>query len=148
LSEEALETLLARAERHLGLDLPLTEDARALLIESADGDGRYLINLIETVIELADPASRLEREQLIRLTQRRAANHDKDRDAHYNLISALHKSLRASDVDAALYWLARILTGGEDPRYVTRRLIRFASEDIGLADPAGADPGARGTRSL
>jgi putative ATPase len=135
LPDEALATLLARAEQQLRRPLPLTDDARRLLVELADGDGRYLINLIETVIELADPSPPLERDQLLRLTQRRAAAHDKDRDAHYNLISALHKSLRASDVDAGLYWLARILVGGEDPRYVTRRLIRFASEDIGLADP-------------
>ncbi|NKI34488.1 replication-associated recombination protein A [Wenzhouxiangella sp. XN79A] len=135
LDRKALATLLARAERHLGHTLPLEEDARELLLELADGDGRYLINLIETVVELADPEPAMERNALLRLVQRRAAAHDKDRDAHYNLISALHKSLRASDVDAGLYWLARILVGGEDPRYVTRRLVRFASEDIGLADP-------------
>jgi len=135
LDRKALATLLARAERHLGHTLPLAEDAREVLLELADGDGRYLINLIETVVELADPEPPLQRDALLRLVQRRAAAHDKDRDAHYNLISALHKSLRASDVDAGLYWLARILVGGEDPRYVTRRLVRFASEDIGLADP-------------
>lgn len=135
LDRDALATLLARAETHLGRTLPLSEDARELLLELADGDGRYLINLIETVTELADPEPPMQRDALLRLVQRRALSHDKDRDAHYNLVSALHKSLRASDVDAALYWLARSLGGGEDPRYITRRLIRFASEDVGLADP-------------
>lgn len=135
LSRSALATLLARAEQHVGHSLPLTEEARDMLLELADGDGRYLIGLVETVLELADPEPPMEREALLRLTQRRALSHDKDRDAHYNLVSALHKSLRASDVDAALYWLARSLSGGEDPRYITRRLIRFASEDVGLADP-------------
>ena len=135
LDEDALEQLLGRAEQHLGYDLPLNKAARAALIQMADGDGRYLLNTVEAVIELADPAELLEPQSLAQLVQRRAALHDKDREEHYNLISALHKSMRASDVDAALYWLARMLGGGEDPYYITRRLIRFASEDIGLADP-------------
>mgnify|MGYP006276231569 FL=1 len=135
LDERALNKLLARAERHVGHALPLTESARGKLIAMADGDGRYLINLVEAVLDLADADRPLDEAALLRLTQQRAPDHDKDRDAHYNLISALHKSLRASDVDAALYWTARMLAGGEDPRYLLRRLVRFASEDIGLADP-------------
>jgi len=135
LDGRALDKLLARAERHVGHALPLTESARERLVSMADGDGRYLINLAETVLDLADASQPLDESALLRLTQQRAPEHDKDREAHYNLISALHKSLRASDVDAALYWTARMLAGGEDARYILRRLIRFASEDIGLADP-------------
>jgi putative ATPase len=135
IDERALKKLVVRAERHVGHALPLTEPARERLVGMADGDGRYLINLVETVLDLADRDQPLDEAALLRLTQQRAPEHDKDREAHYNLISALHKSLRASDVDAALYWCARMLAGGEDPRYILRRLIRFASEDIGLADP-------------
>ncbi|MGK7296974.1 MAG: replication-associated recombination protein A [Candidatus Wenzhouxiangella sp. M2_3B_020] len=135
LDEAALKRLVARAERHVGHTLPLTEEARERLVTMADGDGRYLINMIETVVDLADAGRPLDAHALARLVQQRAPDHDKDREAHYNLISALHKSLRASDVDAALYWLARMLAGGEDPKYILRRLVRFASEDVGLADP-------------
>ncbi len=135
LDERALNKLVARAERHVGHALPLTGPAREKLLAMADGDGRYLINLVETLLDLADADTPLNEAALLRLTQQRAPDHDKDRHAHYNLISALHKSLRASDVDAALYWTARMLAGGEDPRYLLRRLVRFASEDIGLADP-------------
>jgi putative ATPase len=135
LDERALERLVARAERHVGHALPLTEAARDRMVTLADGDGRYLMNMVETVLDLADPDRPLDTDALMRLTQQRPPDHDKDREAHYNLISALHKSLRASDVDAALYWLARSFAGGEDVKYILRRLVRFASEDVGLADP-------------
>ncbi|HSD93700.1 MAG TPA: replication-associated recombination protein A [Methyloceanibacter sp.] len=137
LDDAAIETLLERAEAHQGRKLPLTDDARAALINMADGDGRGAINLAEDVL-LAVPAGAktpLDREALVRLVQRRAPIYDKSQDGHYNLISALHKSVRGSDPDAALYWLARMLAGGEDPLYVARRLVRMAVEDIGLADP-------------
>jgi len=134
LSADALAELLARAEATEGVPLPLTRDARAALIASADGDGRFLLNQVETlygalITEPLDPAG------LGAFLQRRMAVYDKDRDGHYNLISALHKSLRGSDPQAALYWLARMLTAGEEPLYVLRRIVRFAVEDIGLADP-------------
>lgn len=134
LDDAALEALLARAEAHLGHELPLTADGRAALRAMADGDGRFLLNLVEEI-------ERLPREpllgplQLAELVQRRAPLYDKSQEGHYNLISALHKSLRGSDTDAALYWLARMLAGGEDPIYILRRLTRAAAEDIGLADP-------------
>ena len=134
LSVEDLELLVQRAEAALDVQLPLTPDARRALIEMADGDGRAVLNLIEqiagwgaeTPLGTADLTARL---------SRRAAQYDKAGDAHFNLISALHKSVRGSDPDAALYWLARMLQGGEDPRYLARRLTRMAVEDIGLADP-------------
>ncbi len=132
LDEDGLETLLQRAEASLGAPLPLDEGARTALKALADGDGRYLLNLAEEVTGGPD----LDAAGLARVAQRRAPVYDKDREGHYNLISALHKSLRGSDPDAALYWLARMLDGGEDPRYIARRLVRFASEDVGLADPA------------
>ncbi|MDX1625405.1 MAG: replication-associated recombination protein A [Wenzhouxiangellaceae bacterium] len=135
LDADALRRLLGRAERMLGHELPLDDEARELALDLADGDGRYLLNLVESIEMLAEPGSTLDSEALLRIAQRRAPIHDRAGEEHYNLISALHKSMRASDVDAALYWLARILVGGEDPRYVTRRLVRFASEDVGLADP-------------
>ncbi|QIQ86793.1 replication-associated recombination protein A [Erythrobacter sp.] len=133
LDHEALGKLLARAEALEG-PLPLTDDARAALIASADGDGRFLLGQAETLYNagLAEPLGPAE---LGAFLQRRVAVYDKDRDGHYNLISALHKSLRGSDPQAALYYLARMLTAGEEPLYVLRRLVRFASEDIGLADP-------------
>jgi putative ATPase len=136
LDDTAIEALLRRAEAHAGHRLPLTDDAREALINMADGDGRGAINLAEDVL-LAVPASGkpLDREALVRLVQRRAPLYDKSQDGHYNLISALHKSVRGSDPDAALYWLARMLAGGEDPLYIARRLVRMAVEDIGLADP-------------
>ena len=133
LDESALGALLERAESHLGQALPLDREARALLLTLADGDGRYLLNMVEQIS--GAETSELDAPALLRLVQRRAPAHDKDRDGHYNLISALHKSLRGSDADAALYWLARMIVGGDDPLYIARRLVRFASEDIGLADP-------------
>ncbi len=135
LDEAALKKLVVRAERHIGRTLPLTESARETLVALADGDGRYLINTIETVVDLADPDKPMETAALLRLTQRRSPTHDRAGDQHYNLISALHKSMRASDADASLYWLKRMLTGGEDVKYILRRLVRFASEDVGMADP-------------
>ncbi|MCA1780485.1 MAG: replication-associated recombination protein A [Xanthomonadaceae bacterium] len=135
LDEAALKHLIARVERHIGRTLPLTKAARRLLPDLADGDGRYLINIIESIIELAVPERPLDADALLRLIQKRAPAHDRAGESHYNLISALHKSMRASDVDASLYWLARMLAGGEDPKYILRRLVRFASEDVGLADP-------------
>ncbi len=136
LDEAALETLLERAEAAQGARAPLTADARAQLINMADGDGRALINLFEDLMAAHDPAAGdLDIEALANLVQRRAPLYDKSRDAHYDLISALHKSVRGSDPDAALYWLARMLTGGEDPLYIARRLVRMAVEDIALAEP-------------
>ena len=134
LDATALETLLDRAEASTGRALPLTSDARAALIASADGDGRFLLNQVETLVSIAiteplDPAA------LSELLHRRMPVYDKDREGHYNLISALHKALRGSDPQAALYYLARMLVAGEEPLYVLRRLVRFASEDVGLADP-------------
>ncbi|SIT09504.1 Recombination protein MgsA [Roseivivax lentus] len=134
LSEVDLEALIARAEAELGAALPLEAGARASLIEMADGDGRALLNLVEQIAawRLAAP---LDRQALSQRLMRRAAQYDKSGDGHYNLISALHKSVRGSDPDAALYWFARMLEGGEDPRYLARRITRMAVEDIGLADP-------------
>jgi putative ATPase len=134
LDDTALETLLTRAEATEGRTLPLTPDARAALIASADGDGRFLLNQAETLFSVAIDAP-LDPQTLAELLHRRMPVYDKDREAHYNLISALHKSLRGSDPQAALYWLARMLVAGEEPLYVLRRLVRFASEDVGLADP-------------
>ena len=132
LSAEDLESLVQRAETELGRELPLTQDARRALIEMADGDGRSLLNLVEQVS--AWPDESIDVEQLTQRLMKRAAKYDKSGDEHYNLISALHKSVRGSDPDAALYWFARMLEGGEDPRYLARRLTRMAVEDIGLAD--------------
>ncbi len=133
LDAAALELLLERAEAIEG-PLPLTPAAREALIASADGDGRFLLNQAETLYSAKIPAP-LEPAELGAFLQRRVAVYDKDREGHYNLISALHKALRGSDPQAALYYLARMLTAGEEPLYVLRRLTRFASEDIGLADP-------------
>ena len=129
-----LENLMARAEAELDQTLPLTTDARRALIEMADGDGRALLNLIEQAAawKAQDP---LNTDALTTRLMKRAAKYDKSGDEHYNLISALHKSVRGSDPDAALYWFARMLEGGEDPRFLARRLTRMAVEDIGLADP-------------
>ncbi|MFN5758677.1 MAG: replication-associated recombination protein A [Sphingomonadaceae bacterium] len=134
LDAAALDTLLARAETLMGQKLPLTEDARAALIASADGDGRFLLNQAETLFSIQIDEA-LDPQALAALLHRRMPVYDKDREGHYNLISALHKSLRGSDPQAALYYLARMLVAGEEPLYVLRRLVRFASEDIGLADP-------------
>ncbi len=114
--------------------MPLDADARQTLMALADGDGRYMLNLAEAIWE-AKPKSPLDTAHLVSLVQRRAPLYDKAEESHYNLISALHKSLRGSDADAGLYWLARMLAGGEDPHYIARRLVRFAVEDIGMADP-------------
>ena len=138
LDEAALTELLARAESLTGRALALTEEARTALLSMADGDGRYLLGMVEQVLaaqEAGDP-ERLDVEGLRAVVSSRAPLYDKSREEHYNLISALHKSMRGSDPDAALYWLARMLDGGEDPLYVVRRLVRFASEDVGMADPA------------
>lgn len=134
LDDTALDDLLSRAESEVGQMLPLTEVGRKALVDYADGDGRYLLTLAEEVFA-APTREKMDGQAVAALLQKRAPAYDKSRDEHYNLISALHKSMRGSDPDAALYWLARMLTGGEDPLYVARRIIRFASEDIGLADP-------------
>ena len=128
-----LEMLAQRAEKELDKALPLTPEARANLLEMADGDGRALLNLIEQIAAWKTDA-KLDPAALGKRLMRRATQYDKSGDAHYNLISALHKSVRGSDPDAALYWFARMLTGGEDPRYLARRITRMAVEDIGLAD--------------
>ena len=134
LDDAALEQLLARAEAHYGEPLKLTGDARASLRAMADGDGRYLLNLVEELssVKTIKP---LDSAALVAAVQRRMPLYDKSREEHYNIISALHKSVRGSDPDAALYWLARMLAGGEQPLYIARRLVRMAVEDIGLADP-------------
>ena len=134
LDSAALEQLLARAEALMERPLPLTQQAHDALVASADGDGRFLLNQAETLysVDIRDP---LDPAGLSALLHRRVAVYDKDREGHYNLISALHKSLRGSDPQAALYYLARMLVAGEEPLYVLRRIVRFASEDIGLADP-------------
>ncbi len=134
LESEALEALAQRAEADEGKSLPLTPSARGQLLAMADGDGRYLLNLCEVLFALKGDHP-LDEAELLKVTQKRAPLYDKSQEGHYNLISALHKSLRGSDCDAALYWLARMLDGGEDPRYIARRLLRFAIEDVGLADP-------------
>lgn len=134
LTPEHLEGLLVRAEADIGSKLPLDEGARDALINMADGDGRYLLNSAEVLLQLGGKKT-LNIADLSKVLQRKFPQYDKDRDGHYNLISALHKSLRGSDVDAALYWLSRMLDAGEDPMFLIRRLVRFASEDIGLADP-------------
>ena len=133
-----LERLAQRAEKDLGRALPLKGEAREALLEMADGDGRALLNLIEQVAAWKVDAS-LDRDQLATRLMRRAAKYDKSGEEHYNLISALHKSVRGSDPDAALYWFARMLEGGEDPRFLARRITRMAVEDIGLADPQAQD---------
>ena len=134
LSDEDLSDLIERAERELDRALPLTPDARQALIAMADGDGRAMLNLVEQVAGWSVKAP-LGRDDLSKRLTRRAAKYDKSGDEHYNLISALHKSVRGSDPDAALYWFARMLEGGEDPRYLARRILRMAVEDIALADP-------------
>lgn len=133
-----LERLAQRAEKELGRALPLKGEAREAMLEMADGDGRALLNLIEQVSAWKIDHA-LDRDELAKRLMRRAARYDKSGDEHYNLISALHKSVRGSDPDAALYWFARMLEGGEDPRFLARRLTRMAVEDIGLADPQAQD---------
>ncbi len=134
LDDEALAILLAKAEAFEGRALSLQPDARHALMALADGDGRYLLSLAETLFNIAS-AQPLSIADLGKVLQKRSPAYDKDREEHYNLISALHKSIRGSDPDASLYWLARMLDGGEDPLFIARRLVRAASEDIGEADP-------------
>ena len=134
LDDAAIETLVERAESMVGRTLPVTDDARVALRAMADGDGRYVLNLVEELLASPETAP-LDSAGLAEAVQRRAPLYDKAQEGHFNLISALHKSLRGSDADAGLYWLARMLAGGEEPRYIARRLTRFAVEDIGLADP-------------
>ena len=134
LSADALEMLLARVESHIGAALPLNDEARAALKAMADGDGRYLLNMAASLVAL--PAGEvMDAAGLATIVAGRAPAFDRAGEQHYNLMSALHKTLRGSDADAALYWLARMFAGGEDPHYILRRLTRFASEDIGLAEP-------------
>jgi putative ATPase len=136
LDTNAMKALLARAEEHLGRALPVTDDVRSMLSTMADGDGRYLLSMTERLYAAhKDGEEVFDEKSVAALLQKRAPVYDKNDDAHYNLISALHKSVRGSDVDAALYWFARMLSGGEDPLYIARRLVRMAVEDIGLADP-------------
>ena len=134
LNVTAQEELLSRAEMLTKKKLPLTRQGREAIIALSDGDGRYLLNLAEEIFAL-NPDKPLGSKAAAQYLQKRSPAYDKNKDEHYNIISALHKSIRGSDPDAALYWLARMLTGGEDPLYIARRLIRLASEDIGLADP-------------
>ncbi|WP_298728056.1 replication-associated recombination protein A [uncultured Ferrovibrio sp.] len=134
LDDAALEALLQRAEKIEGRALPLTPEARAAMRAMSDGDGRYLLNLAEQIFTI-ETETPLDPARLAETLQKRAPLYDKTQDEHYNLISALHKSMRGSDCDAALYWLARMLAGGEDPLYIARRLVRFAAEDVGMADP-------------
>ena len=134
LDDQALEQLLLRAEATVGRPLPVNEEGRAALRAMADGDGRYLLNMVEQIATLTADRP-LDAKGVATAVQKRAPLYDKAQEGHYNLISALHKSLRGSDTDAALYWMARMLAGGEDPLFIARRLTRFAVEDIGLADP-------------
>lgn len=134
LDETALAALLARVETAVGAPLPLTDDARAALVAGADGDGRFLLGQVETLLA-ANVDAPLAPRALAALLQRRMPVYDRAGDGHYGLISALHKALRGSDADGAVYWLARMLEAGEEPLYLARRMVRFASEDIGLADP-------------
>jgi putative ATPase len=134
LEDADLDALLTRAEALEGRNLPLTVDARAALVAMADGDGRHVLTLAETLFAIGGDTA-MDPAQLGAMLQRRSPAYDKSREEHYNLISALHKSVRGSDPDAALYWLARMLQGGEDRLFIARRLVRMASEDIGAADP-------------
>lgn len=135
LGKESLEIILNRAEKELGHALPLTPEAREYLLGLSDGDGRYFINMIEAIEQYASDTDLLTVEHVSKVVQQRMPLYDKDREGHYNLISALHKSLRGSDPDAGLYWTARMIAGGEDPKYILRRLARFAVEDVSMADP-------------
>ncbi|MDP3523105.1 MAG: replication-associated recombination protein A, partial [Hoeflea sp.] len=133
--EESLESLLKRAEEETGKPLPLDESARTSLLRMADGDGRAVLTLAEEVWRAAREGELFDTEALVQVVQRRAPVYDKGQDGHYNLISALHKAVRGSDPDAALYYLCRMFDAGEDPLFLGRRLVRMASEDVGLADP-------------
>ncbi len=135
LTSDDFEILLQRAEKEVGRKLPVDDEARQLMKDTADGDGRYILNLAESVWAYAKEGEIFNKDNIVNIIRSRAPVYDKGRDGHYNLISAVHKSLRGSDVDAALYWVARMLSSGEDPRYILRRLIRFSVEDVSLADP-------------
>jgi len=135
LNFDDFEELLQRAEREEGMKLPVDDEARELMKTVADGDGRYILNIAESVWAFAQEGEIFDKDKLMKIIRSRAPVYDKGRDGHYNLISAVHKSLRGSDVDAALYWAGRMLVSGEDPRYLIRRLIRFSIEDVSLADP-------------
>ena len=135
LNEPEFEILLQRAEKEMGKKLPIDDEAREFLKTIADGDGRYILNLAESIWNYAQPGEIFNQDSIVKIIRSRAPVYDKGRDGHYNLISAVHKSLRGSDVDAALYWVARMIVGGEDPKYILRRLTRFAVEDVSLADP-------------
>ncbi|SMH58771.1 replication-associated recombination protein A [Azospirillum agricola] len=138
LDAAALDSLLARAEEHVGRPLPLQPDARAALLAMADGDGRFVLNMAEQIYAVGGAsadAEPLDNAALGRILQRRMPSYDKSGDGHYNLLSAFHKSLRASDANAALYWMCRMLDAGEDPRTIARRMVCVANEDVGLADP-------------
>ncbi len=135
LDDAAMEKLLTRAETTEGHPLPLDTDARAALVRMGDGDGRAVLTLAEDIWRSVTEGQTLDASTLAQVVQRRAPLYDKGRDGHYNLISALHKSVRGSDPDAALYYLARMLDGGEDPLFIARRVVRMAVEDVGLADP-------------
>ena len=137
LDELSIAQLLTRAEAEVGRPLPLTDDGQEMLIRLSGGDGRYSLNLCESIFgSVSEGDDPLDGEAVAQLLQKRAPAYDKDGEQHYNLISALHKSIRGSDPDASLYWFTRMLNGGEDPLYIGRRLVRMASEDIGLADPS------------
>ena len=135
LSANNFEELLQRAEREVGKKLPVDDEARQFMKDTADGDGRYILNLAESVWAYAKPGEIFDKDSIVQIIRSRAPIYDKGRDGHYNLISAVHKSLRGTDVDAALYWVARMLEAGEDPKYIFRRLTRFAIEDVSMADP-------------
>ena len=135
LTSDDFEVLLQRAEKEVGRKLPLDEEAREFMKATADGDGRYILNMAESVFNYAKEDEIFNKDNVINIIRSRAPIYDKGRDGHYNLISAVHKSLRGSDVDAALYWAARMLHSGEDAKYLLRRLTRFAIEDVSLADP-------------
>ena len=135
LNSNDFEELLQRAEKEEGKKLPVDEEARDFMKSIADGDGRYILNLAESVWSYAKEDELFTKDNIMNIIRSRAPVYDKGRDGHYNLISAVHKSLRGSDVDAALYWVARMISSGEDPKYILRRLTRFAIEDVSLADP-------------
>ncbi len=135
LEEPEFEILLQRAEKEMGKPLPVDDEARAFMKSVADGDGRYILNLAESVWNYAKAGEVFDKDMIMKIIRSRAPVYDKGRDGHYNLISAVHKSLRGSDVDAALYWVARMIVSGEDPKYLLRRMTRFAVEDVSLADP-------------
>jgi len=135
ISYDGFVQLLERAERFYEKEIPLDEEAKELLFSLADGDGRYFLNMVENIYALANEDEVINKENLVKLVKKRAPIYDKGRDGHYNLISAVQKSIRGSDADAALYWVARMVNAGEDPKYIFRRLLIIATEDISLADP-------------